>query len=226
MSLKKATLIVAIGILLSFSIRIFGIFFTEVFKNIVVVKATIIVNTFFMLFQSLFWFLFFFEYTSTKNQNFKIACVGVMAANVSITLIYLKNLMLVFVIDYRLPSFLYSPWYDAAVPFTSSIIHLYFFIIFKKSISGEERRNLNGALISIIAGTTIFLILHSIVLFNFLLSSELRWIEHMPRFIAVGTVPLLFTAVLLILNFYRRFFQYLKIIEHNFRFSSPTSNFS
>jgi hypothetical protein len=42
----------------------------------------------------------------------------------------------------------------------------------------------------------------------------------MPRLIAIGTIPLLFIAVLLILNFYKRFFQYLKNIENNMQFSS------
>ncbi len=223
MSLKKATLIVAIGILLSFSIRIFGTLFTEIFKYAFVVKTTIIFNTFFIFFQVLFWLLFFFEYASTKKQNFKNACIGVIAASVSISLIYLKNFILAFNIDYRLPFFLYSPWYDALVPLISSIIHLHFFIAFKKSISGEERKKLNGALVSVISGTSVFLILHSIVLINFLISSELQWLEHMPRIIAVGTVPLLFIAVLLILNFYKRFFQYLNSIENKPLISSPTN---
>jgi hypothetical protein len=48
-----------------------------------------------------------------------------------------------------------------------------------------------------------------IVLLNFISRDRFEWLEHMPRVIAVSTVPIILLAVCFILYFYYQFYCYL-----------------
>ena len=68
---------------------------------------------------------------------------------------------------------------------------------------------LSKPILSIIVGTSFFLFFHLVVLVNFITTNKLEWLEHMPRVVVVGTVPLIIIAVFLILVFYYRFYYFL-----------------
>jgi hypothetical protein len=209
MYLKKITLIVIIAIISSFSIRTFGTIFPQIFKNVFIVKATILVNTFFILSHLLFWIIFYTEYASTKNAFFKKICLLPIIGSLSVSFLYIKKLPFVFEANVNFPQFLMNPYVDAFVPFISSIFSLIFFVVFRKSTDSGEKEFLQKPILSMIFGILIFLCLHLIVIFNFFTTKRLEWLEHMPRIVAVGTVPLMIIAVILILIFYCKFYYYL-----------------
>jgi multisubunit Na+/H+ antiporter MnhF subunit len=82
-------------------------------------------------------------------------------------------------------------------------------MVFRNSLELEEKKILSKPILSIIAGNLLFLSLHLIVLINFIATNKFQWLEHMPRLVAVGAVPLIIIAVLLILTFYYRFYYFL-----------------
>jgi hypothetical protein len=127
-----------------------------------------------------------------------------------VAFIYLKNFCLVFDLDV-IPLSLQNHYYDAIIPLASSLLHLLFFIIFKKVQSQEEYSALNRPLSSAIIGVGIFTALHLVVLVNFLMHRKFSWLEHMSRPVAVGTVPIIVVAAIFILYFYLKFYQYLTV---------------
>ena len=207
--LKKMTLIVIVGIIASFSIRAFGTVFPQIFESIFMVKVTILINTFFILSHLLFWLIFYKEYASIKNTILKKTCLLAIIGSLAVSLLYLKKLPFVFDMNAFFPLFLMYPYIDALVPLIGSIFHLIFFIVFRNSIELEEKKILNKPILSIMVGISFFLCFHLIVLINFLSTNKFEWIEHMPRLVAVGTVPFLIIAVLLILSFYLKFYYFL-----------------
>lgn len=209
MYLKKITVVVIVGIIASFSMRAFGTIFPQVFKSLYMVKATILVNTIFIIVHLLFWLIFYKEYASFKNALFKKTCILAIIGSAAVSLLYIKKLPFVFDSAVSIPAFLLNPYTDAFVPLMSSFLHLVFFIVFKKSIEAEEKEMLDKPILSIIVGISFFLCFHMIVLFNFIATNQFKWLEHMPRAIAVGTLPVLVIAVVLILIFYYRFYYFL-----------------
>jgi hypothetical protein len=213
LSLKKITLIVIIAIISSFSIRTFGTVFPQIFNNIHMVKGTILVNTFFILSHLLFWLLFYRDYASLKGAVLKKTCLLPVIGSFAVSLLYLKKLPFVFDMEIAFPLFLLNPYVDAFVPAVSSIFGLIFFLVFKNSLESEEERMLEKPLLSMIGGISIFLVLHLIVLVNFITTNTFEWLEHMPRTVAVGTVPLIVIAVFLMLHFYSRFYCFLDSVQ-------------
>ena len=209
MFLRKVTLILIITIIASFSIRTFGTLFPQIFKNIHIVQATILTNSIFILSHLIFWLSFYREYISEKKPTLKKICILAILGSFAVSAVYLKKLPFVFGLNMHIPLFLMSPYYDAIVPLISSAIHFAFFVSFKKSLEIEESPSLGRPISSIIVGIGIFICLHLIVLLNFILRDRFEWLEHMPRVIAVGTVPLIVLAVCFMLYFYYQFYRYL-----------------
>ena len=209
MYLRKITLILMISMVASFSIRTLGTIAPHLFTNSPIIKATGLMNAFFMLSHLLFWLVFYKHYISTEKATLKKTCLLAIIGSFSVGAIYMKNLAPVFGINIHLPLFLMNPYVDALVPLLSSAFHLIFFAAYRKSLAPDEKAELNKPVLSIIIGITIFIGLHLIVLLNFLATGRFQWLEHMPRVVAVGTVPLMIGAALTILFFYYRFYWFL-----------------
>jgi hypothetical protein len=198
----------------SFSMRMFGTLFPQVFRNILIVQATLLINSIFILSHLLFWLSFYWEYIFEKKPALKKICIFALVGSFAVSAIYLKKLLFVFGFDTHIPIFLMNPYFDALAPLISSSIHFVFFVSFKKSLQIDETPNLKKPIVSIIAGNGIFICLHFLVLLNFVAKDRFEWIEHMPRTIAVSTVPVMTLAVCFMLYFYYRFYCYLNSSRH------------
>lgn len=205
------TLVVIIGIITSFSIRTSGTIFPRIFSNIYMVKGTVLINAFFILAHLLFWLLFYKEYVSTKGTILKRTCILAIIGSFAVSFLYIKNLPFAFDVQVNFPSFLMNPYIEVFVPLIGSVFHLIFFVVFSKSLDLEEKAILSKPILSITIGISIFLLFHLMVLFNFISRNRLEWLDHMPRAVAVGTVPFLIMAVILILTFYYRFYYFLDL---------------
>ncbi len=209
MFLRKVILILIITIVVSFSIRTFGTLFPQIFSNIFIVRATILINSIFILSHLIFWLLFYREYIFEKKSSLKTICIFAIFGSFAVSAIYLKKLPFVFGLNTHIQLFLPNPYFDAMVPLISSAIHLVFFVSFKKSLTIDEVPSLSRPILSIIIGNSIFICLNLIVLLNFISRKKFEWLEHMPKVIAVGTVPLIILAVSFMLFFYYQFYCYL-----------------
>jgi len=214
MSLKKITCILIIAIICSFSIRTVGTLFPQIFQNIHMVKGTILVNTFFILSHFLFWLIFYRDYASGKGAILKKTCLLPVIGSFAVLLLYLKKLSFVFDMEIAFPLFFMNPCVDAFIPAVAAIFSLIFFVVFKNSLEPEEEGMLRKPILSMIGGTSPFLLLHLIVLVNFIATGAFQWLEHMPRAIAVGTVPLIVIALFLMLHFYYRFYCLLESLQN------------
>ena len=94
MYLRKIIFIVILTTIASFSIRTFGTFFPQLFKNILVVKATIVVNVLFILSHLLFWLIFYWEYISIKKDSLRKICILAIFGSFAVSAIYIKNFRL------------------------------------------------------------------------------------------------------------------------------------
>lgn len=210
MGLRKITYILIISFIAAFLIRTIGTLFPHVFKNIYVVKVSIIVNTFFIIVHFLFWVFFLTEYASNRQQILRTGIILAIIGTLAIACIYIKNLCLVFEIEV-IPLFLMNPYFDAFIPLISSLFHFLFYYIFKKVQTRDEYRVLNLPIISAMIGIVVFMALHLIVIINFLIFQKFDWLEHMPRIIAMSTIPFIAFSTILILYFYSKFYQFLRL---------------
>jgi len=214
MYLRKATLILIISIIVSFSIRTFGTVYPQVFKNVLVVKAAILINAIFIFSHLFFWLFFYQEYISLRKTSLKKVCVLAIIGSFTVSMIYIKKIPFVFGLSVQLPLFFLSPYYDALVPIISSVFHLIFFIAFAKKLDMTEKPRLRKPIRSIIIGNSIYICLHLIVLINYIATHRFEWLEHMSRVVAVATVPVIISAVLFMLYFYYQFYRFLDSKEY------------
>jgi hypothetical protein len=207
--LKKITLLLIVSMGVSFSVRVVGTLFPLIFKAVFMVKVTILLNALFMVSHVVFWLVFYREYILKTKGALKEICMAAVIGSLAVSVIYLRKLPFVLGMTVQFPVFMINPFYDAVVPLIGSVIHLVFFVAFKKALSGEEKIRLGRAVSSMITGICVFIFFHVIVLFNFIAFKRFEWLEHMPRGIAVGTVPLIIAAMLCMLYFYYRFYRFL-----------------
>lgn len=212
MDLKKITSILIVSLAASFFIRVTGTLFPSIFQNVYAVKLTTVINTFFILVHLIFFICFLRFYAANRAQALKTASIIAIIGSFSVVFIYVKNFCLVFDL-YLFPPILMSHYFDAFIPFASSLFHLLFFVIFKKVQTQEEIEILNGPILSAIIGNAIFIVLHLIVLINFLKFHRFNWLEHIPRIVAVGTLPFIALAAILILHFYYKFNQFVSYLK-------------
>lgn len=208
--LRRITCALVMFMLLSFSIRVVGMLFPSVFHYEYAVELTIIINTAFSIFHLLFYLFFLKEYAAGRQQSLKVGTSLAIVGSLLVAFIYMKNIDLVFDLD-LIPSAWMSRHYDAVVPIAASCFILIFFIVFRKALLPEEGEDLARATASALVGVGIFLILHMVVLVNFLKFKKFLWLEHMPRAVAVGTVPLVIIAASCLLFFYFKFYRYLSV---------------
>ncbi len=209
LDLKKITYILMVSFVASFCIRITGTLFPSIFQNVWIVKLTVLTNTFFILVHLFFFICFLKSYALNRGDSLITGSFLAIIGSCLVAFIYLKNFCFVFDLDV-IPLSLRNYYFDAIIPLAASLLHLLFFSLFKKVQSQQEYTALNRPLSSAIIGVAIFIVLHSIVLINFLMFERFNWLEHMPRHVAVGTIPLIAIAAISILYFYLKFYQYLK----------------
>lgn len=188
--------------------RTIGTLFPIIFQNSYVVKGIIAVHTFFIVMQFLFYVYFLREYAAHRQQILRTGSVLAIIGSFLVAFIYIKYFCFVFELDI-IPLSLMNLHFDAILPLASSLLYLLFFGIFKKVQSQKEYSMLDRPISSAIIGVAIFIVIHLIVSINFLKSHEFTWLEHMPRNIVVGTIPLLVVAALFILYFYIQFYMFL-----------------
>jgi hypothetical protein len=193
----------------SFSIRVAGTLFPLIFKPVFMVKTTILFNAVFILIHVIFWLFFYREYVLKNKIALKEICMAAVIGSFAVSVIYMRKLPFVFRVNVIFPIFMINPIYDAVVPLICSVIHLVFYISFKQALSDNEKTVLGRPLIYMIIGISVFVFFHVIVLFNFIAFKRFEWLEHMSRRVAVGTVPLILAAVLLMLYFYYEFYKFL-----------------
>lgn len=208
MDLRKITLLLIVSFIASFLIRTIGTLFPLIFQNIYTVKVTIVVNTFFIVMQFLFYVYFLKEYAANRQKMLRTGSVLAMIGSFLVAFIYIKHFFLVFKADI-IPLSLMNHHFDAILPLASSVLYVLFFGMFKKVQSQKEHKMLDKPLSSAIIGVGIFIVLHVIVFINFLKFHKFIWLEHMSRNIAVGTLPVIVIAALLVLYFYITFYKFL-----------------
>lgn len=209
MYLKKTTLLLIVSIIFSFSIRISGTVFPVIFNHIFAVNAAILIHSLFILVHLAFWLVFYREYICDIKHALKPVCRLAIAGSLAVSVLYVKKLGAVFGMTAPFPFFFMSPYLDAIVPLISSIVHLIFFLAFKRGLDPDERTWLGKPVSSFIISILIFIFLQLMVMINLIATKKFEWLAHMPRNIAMGTVPLMTMAVFLMLFFYYRFYKFL-----------------
>ena len=210
MSLKRATLLVIIGIVCSFLVRTIGTFLPFIFKNIYIMWMGIGIHLFAGLTMVVFFLIFYERFIQAGQRTLQKACILAIIGSLGALFLHIKGLSLVLEKDI-FPLFLMQHHIDAILPLVSSITVLFFFIIFQKEMGREERIRLGKATRSAIIGSSIIALLHAIVLINYLHSGEFRWLAHFPRKAAIGFIPILAFAVISVLYFFLSFYRFVEV---------------
>lgn len=110
MYLKRITLVVIIVMIASFSLRVFGTVFPQIFMNILIVKVTILINILFMLVHLLFWLVFYLEYIPVRKASLKKMCFLAILGSCAVLVIYLKKVPFASGMNVYFPRFLMNPY--------------------------------------------------------------------------------------------------------------------
>lgn len=210
MSLKWATLLAITGFVCSFLIRTVGTLLPHIFKNIHIAQMAIGIHLFASFALVIFFLSFYEHYTQKKQQILRRACFLAIIGSLAALFLHIKILFLVFG-QHIFPLFLMHHHIDAILPLVSSITVILFFMIFQKEMRHGERKRLGKATRSAVIGFSVFAILQTTVLINYLSSSEFRWLEHFPRKVAIGTIPVMAFAILAVLYFFLSFYRFVEV---------------
>jgi len=197
-----------IGTIASFSIRGLGIIVPQIFDNILLVKATMLIDTLFILSLLLFWLVLYLQYISSRKAALQITCVLAIMGSAAVSAIYVKKVSFIFGMNIHFPLFLANPYFNALAPLIGSVFYLIFFVSFKKSLELKEKPRLRYPVIVVILGLSFYIAFQLMVLFNFLTAAQFPWLAQLPRIVAVSFVPLILLAVSM-LFFYFRFYALL-----------------
>lgn len=216
MSLKAITYALIFSMGLSFLLRAAGTLFPAVFLNVHIARGTLMVHMGFILVQLLFYIFFFREHAARRQRSLKAGSVSAVIGVSLVSAVYLKNFCRLFDLDI-VPLVLQRPFLDAGIPLAGALLQLLFFGFFKKSQTRTERRMLDRAISGAITGIGIFIVLHLIVLLNFVKFQKFDWLADISRMAAMSTLPLMVFAVILLLRFYFKFYQFLLSSERQNR---------
>ena len=210
MSLKWATLLAIIGIVCSFLIRTAGTLLPHIFKNIHIVRMTIGSHLFASFTLVIFFVSFYESYTQKEQQTLRRACFLAIIGSLAALFLHIKILFLVFE-QHIFPLFLMHHHIDVILPLVSSITVILFFVIFQKEMRHGERKRLRKATRSAVTGFSVFAILQTTVLINYLSSGEFRWLQHFSRKVSIGTIPVMAFAILAVLYFFLSFYRFVEV---------------
>ena len=206
MSLRRATMLTVIGIVCSFLIRTVGTLFPGIFMNSRIVIASGGIHLLAGVALTLFFFFLHGNCPRPEQRALRGACILAGVGSLASVFLHLKHLTLV-VDVHAVPLFLMYPQVDAVLPLVSAATLVFFFVLFLKEMGQEVRGRLGRATGSAIVGSSIFVVLHTIVLIHFLSSGEFQWLAHLSRKVAIGTLPILAIAVTALLHFFVSFYR-------------------
>ncbi|MGC9323827.1 MAG: hypothetical protein ACP5G0_03665 [Desulfomonilia bacterium] len=210
MSLNTATLLVIIGITASLVLRTAGTIFPAMFANICIVGFVSAVLLCTSLAMVNFLYAFSAQYIRRKQKILRTACSFALIGTAASVFLDLRSIFIVLK-QPILPNILMTHGLDAALPLFSSTTLLIFFISFSREMAPMERERLGRAVRSAINGSSIFAIVHAVVLINYLSSSRFRWLSSYIQEAALWMMPILIIAVLLIVHFFFSFYRFLHV---------------
>jgi uncharacterized membrane protein len=204
--LKYATLLAIIGISYSFLSRTIGTFLPSVFQNLLVAQASAIMSVLAGLTGVFFFISFYQEYVQKEQTRLKQTSVLAIVGSSAMLLLEVKGLLFIFNAD--TPSYLAKAHFiEPVVSWVSSTLILLFFIIFYKAMLHRQGTRLQKAILSAVIGSSIAAFLRTFILFNYLLSREIRWFSDLPKEAAIVFLPIFALSFITVLYFFLCFYR-------------------
>jgi len=207
MNIKSATLLVIIGMICSLSIRTVGTLFPGIFQNIHIVHTAIGTHLFSSAALVHFFITLYGQWIPKEQRRLKLACILAIIGSLAALFLHGKSLLLVLEIDV-LPLLVMHHHTDAMLPLVSSSLVLLFFVFLRVEMGHRASEGLRRATDCAIAGFSVFMILHAIVLVNYSRSGTFQWLEHFPGTMAVGGALVFACAAAAILCFFISFYRF------------------
>ena len=206
MRLKKATLLAIIGISYTFVLKTIGTFLPDIFKNLIVAQSIQILSFLASLTIVFFFISFFKDYVEKEQINLKNATVMAIIGSSAVLLLHVKGLLLVFS-RYISPYLVRSHYIESIIPWVSSILILFFFIIFYKEMLYEKEVRLKKAILLAIIGSSIAILLRTFILFNYLCLREIRWVFDLSGKAKIIFLPITIFSFIATLYFFLCFYK-------------------
>ena len=214
MRLKHVTLWVIISLCYFFLLRTFGTIAHAMFRNVVVAQISVVLSIIGSAAILIFFTVFYADYIQHGQAKLKQAAIIAIIGSAMMVLLQLKGLFLVFkglsTVAYSIsPSLLkliQSSSVEPAIPLISAIFILFFFAVFYGEIPPGNQSKLKKAIRFAIIGSAIGLMIQVVTLFNFILSTDIRWLSELPLTTALILLPVVTIGFLLNLYFYVIFY--------------------
>ncbi len=201
MQLRTAALLVMIGILLTSLIRLMGTFLPDVLAAPGPVLLTIILQllsdmamiTFFIVFRTS-------AYTNSNSGLSTAATIGATGAAVGM-LVPLKGLLFHTKVLVFLPLLL-TRSLQLLAPLITIISILYFLVVLLPEATVRGNRRLVAGIQIGLGGAALFLLMHLLVVLNFVIHYQFNWLSQISHWVALATLPFIVTATLALLYFF------------------------
>lgn len=206
MNLKKATLLVAIGLCLTFVLRTVGTFAPHVFRSLTVAQVTATLDVLGNLIAVIFFALFLKDHVSKGEAELKNGTVLALVGSSLMSLLLLKGL-LPLLDQLAFHSLLGPHFIEPIVPWVSSILILLFFITFHRETIRKRVDSLERATLWGVVGASIGVLLRTLTLFVYLTSGAVRWVSDFSGTPLVILLPVPTFGFLATLYFYVVFYR-------------------
>jgi hypothetical protein len=208
--LKKATLLVIIGISYLFLSRVLGTILPDIFRNILVARVNVVISFHAGLAMLFFFVSFFREYIQKEQVALRRA--SAMAIIGSSAMLLLLTKALIVVLNSRLFTDTIGWRYmDILIPAASSILVLFFFIGFFRETGRQEQAELRRAAQWAAIGSAISVLVQAIVLLNYVLSSRIVLLSDFRGPIMIALAPLVVFSFITFFYFFLVFYKEQRI---------------
>jgi hypothetical protein len=205
---RIVTLLVIVSVIYFFVLRTMGTFLPGVFANITVARVAAIVSLLAGLTFVLFFINFCRVYIGAGKDRLRSAAALAVFASVLSTLLHAKGLAMVF--HERAAAYLArSSYLDAAevlTPWLGSLLMLYFFVTLHGELVREETGRLKRAALAAIVGSSLGILLQTLILVMYIDSRSVKWLFDLPGRTAIALLPVSLAGFVLVIYFYISFF--------------------
>lgn len=207
MDLKRATLLVIIGMCCTFVLRFLGTVVPDGLGSLFVSRVAVAVYMLSGVAVVLFFAYFHREYVRENQPDLRnaasLAAIGAAAS----LLIHLKGVWLVFGIRLLPGAFIMSHWMEMLFPVFGLATALYFFVILRREAVASADALVARASRFAIIGYVIFLVMQAVTILNFLATGQFRWLSEHSRTVSFAIFPFLLVGFVAILYFFVTFYK-------------------
>jgi hypothetical protein len=205
MNLKKATLFTAIALAVKFVLKTSGTLFPDLFRILIVAQATQVISVLVAIVIIVFFISLYKDSVQKGKEKLKIASTLGIIGSCTGLLTTLKGFVLVFQTafsPYLVRSIMTTHLIETILPWVSSILFLFFIIVFWEEMRLPEQMKLRRAALAAVFGAAFVALAATLVVVNYLIAGKVTFLNDLIGSASIIILPLLALSALVVIYFF------------------------